>query len=88
MACRWGGEEFIVIAPNTTLEHMAGVAEKVRLAVLHAMQEHAPPVTISLGVASASGSPIDATQLLTAADAALYVAKQKGRNRVELAGSI
>jgi len=84
MACRWGGEEFIVIAPNTTLEHMAGVAEKVRLAVLHAMQEHAPPVTISLGVASASGSPIDATQLLTAADAALYVAKQKGRNRVEL----
>ena len=88
MPCRWGGEEFIVIAPNTTLEHMAGVAEKVRLAVLHAMQEHAPPVTISLGVASASGSPIDATQLLTAADAALYVAKQKGRNRVELAGSI
>jgi diguanylate cyclase (GGDEF)-like protein len=35
LVCRWGGEEFIVIAPNTTAEQMSLVAEKVRLAVLH-----------------------------------------------------
>jgi diguanylate cyclase (GGDEF)-like protein/PAS domain S-box-containing protein len=85
LACRWGGEEFIVIAPNTTLEKMHLVAEKVRLAVQHALASHTPPVTISLGVAAASGQQLNHTTLMSDADSALYLAKQNGRNRVELA---
>lgn len=85
MACRWGGDEFIVISPNTNLEQMARVAEKMRLAVLQSLADHVPPVTVSLGVTAATGKAINQTQLITDADAALYWAKQNGRNRVELA---
>lgn len=85
LVCRWGGEEFIVIAPNTTLEQMALVAEKLRLAVLNDLACNAPPVTVSVGVASSAGSLIDLEALMASADAALYRAKEKGRNRVELA---
>lgn len=85
LVCRWGGEEFIVIAPNANLEQMARVAEKMRLAVLQALSSHTPPVTVSIGVAANAGKTIDQMKLITDADAALYAAKQKGRNRVELA---
>jgi diguanylate cyclase (GGDEF)-like protein/PAS domain S-box-containing protein len=85
LVCRWGGEEFIVIAPNANLEQMARVAEKMRLAVLQALSSHTPPVTVSIGVAASAGKTIDQMKLITDADAALYAAKQKGRNRVELA---
>ena len=85
LVCRWGGEEFIVIAPNANLEQMARVAEKMRLAVLQALASHNPPVTVSIGVAANPGKTIDQMKLITDADAALYAAKQKGRNRVELA---
>jgi diguanylate cyclase (GGDEF)-like protein len=56
-SCAVGGEEFIVIAPNTTAEQMALVAEKVRLAVLNELTGQEPPVTISVGVAASSGVP-------------------------------
>ena len=85
LVCRWGGEEFIVIAPNTTTGQMSLVAEKVRLAVLHDLAGQQPEVTISVGVASAAGRAIDLNALMASADAALYRAKDKGRNRVELA---
>lgn len=85
LACRWGGEEFIVIAPNTPLENMRLVAEKVRQAVQTALADNTPPVTISLGVASASGLAINQMSLMAEADSALYWAKHNGRNRVESA---
>lgn len=88
LACRWGGEEFIIISPNTTLEKMRLVAEKVRQAVQVALADNMPPVTISLGVASASGMAIDQTNLLVEADSALYWAKHNGRNRVEIASGV
>lgn len=87
LVCRWGGEEFIVIAPNANLEQMARVAEKMRLAVLQALSSHTPPVTVSIGVAANAGKTIDQMKLITDADAALYAAKQNGRNRVELASN-
>ena len=85
LACRWGGEEFIVISPNSTLENMRLVAEKVRQAVQAALADNTPPVTISLGVAAASGLAINQTSLMAEADSALYWAKHNGRNRVETA---
>ena len=75
----------IVLPPTTTAEQMALVAEKVRLAVLNELTGQEPPVTISVGVAASSGRAIDSNALMARADSALYRAKDKGRNRVELA---
>jgi diguanylate cyclase (GGDEF)-like protein/PAS domain S-box-containing protein len=86
--CRWGGEEFLVIAPDTTLAQMTDLAEKLRLTVGAAMAGQDPAVTISLGVAAAEGSAIDVTALIARADAALYRAKQAGRNRVEVGAEL
>ena len=81
--CRWGGEEFLVIAPHTELEQITLLAEKLRQAVLVATLEDTVPVTISVGVAAGQGRRLDIAQLIADADAALYRAKGKGRNRVE-----
>ena len=85
--CRWGGEEFLVIAPDTSLPQMGQLAEKLRAAVDAALAAHEPVVTISVGVAAAVGPVIDMGTLLARADEALYRAKDAGRNRVVLAGA-
>ena len=82
--CRWGGEEFIVLLPQTNLENAASLAEYLRSAIEKTRVAHLPPITISIGVAQhQSGEP--AENLLKRADAALYRAKNLGRNRVALA---
>lgn len=83
---RFGGEEFAIILPSTTLESAAGVAEKLRRQFhAHAFSGIPRPVTISIGVAALPehGSTRDA--LVRAADKALYQAKQEGRDRVATA---
>jgi diguanylate cyclase (GGDEF)-like protein len=101
-ACgRIGGEEFVVVLPDTDLDAAAAVAERLRAAVAGApIETSAGPVgvTISLGVAvdrlsAAQGtSPRDpaatARRLLERADTALYLAKADGRNCVRLAGRL
>lgn len=85
---RFGGEEFAIVLPDTPLSGAMVVAEQIRQAVSSGMLktresgESLGTVTISLGVAQlrASDTPRD---LLRRADAALYSAKQRGRNRVE-----
>lgn len=84
MVSRWGGEEFIVIAPNTNPEQMMLVAEKIRQAVVLEMAGHLPSVTVSIGVAAKTDLTGDVTALMAAADSALYRAKASGRNRVEV----
>lgn len=86
---RLGGEEFIVMLPDTDREGAMRVAARLRDAVRHAtivFEEHTIPVTASFGVsrllASQRGT-VDA--VYSAADRALYVAKQLGRDRVEYA---
>jgi len=84
---RWGGEEFAVIAPATTEQGAASLAEKLRsiMAATHLGPKEA--VTASFGVAEL-GPDDTVDTLLQRADAALYRAKQTGRNRVCRAGTV
>jgi two-component system, cell cycle response regulator len=86
LVARLGGEEFVVVMPETTLEGAIIVAERLRCAVaaepfvIHATDER-QPITISAGIAVARpGDTVDT--LLQRADDALYQAKNSGRNRV------
>ena len=83
---RWGGEEFILILPDTHLKDAAMVAERVRVqtAEMQISLENGETfsVHISLGVACTTGQFPSLTKLIDAADQALYQAKQTGRNHV------
>ncbi len=83
--CRSGGEEFLMLLPNTNIESALRVAERLRLCV---EQDEVPPVghiTISLGIAVWPSHHADVQRVLKLADGALYRAKQHGRNRSEIA---
>ncbi len=86
IAARFGGEEFIVLMPTTSLQDATAAAERIRAAVAELRVEPMPePITASFGVAERlAGEPGDA--LLRRVDAALYEAKRLGRNRVMAAG--
>lgn len=92
---RYGGEEFLVILPSTTLQEAAFAAERLRDKVEaypfrvseDGEMEESVSVTISLGVASLSESMHSGEDLVRAVDEALYRAKEEGRNRVCLAES-
>ncbi len=83
---RYGGEEFLVLLPDTDQEGGLDAAEKVRAAIqaLEVSQVEAP-ITASLGVAVYPSDALDADGLVRLADRALYAAKGAGRNRVMLA---
>ena len=82
MAYRLGGEEFLVLLPGATIEEAEEVAERLRTSV-GAAPISGHPVTMSFGVAaSADGEAFDFDALYARADAALYVAKRNGRDRV------
>lgn len=82
--CRWGGEEFVVLLPQTDLENAARLAECLRLATEQLRMPHLPSITISIGVAQNLGEETT-ENLLKRADMALYRAKELGRNRVAVA---
>lgn len=86
--CRYGGEEFVAVLPGMSATEAAQLAESLRLKVAQAEIEGLN-VHISLGVAGYPGIELAvAEELLEAADAALYRAKEGGRNRVVLAGAV
>ena len=87
---RYGGEEFLFVLPGCCGECTVAFAERVRLCICSDAIDTSQgriPVSISLGVASSDGvnGEWDADSLVKAADAALYRAKENGRNRVEVA---
>ncbi|MBV9946158.1 MAG: GGDEF domain-containing protein, partial [Myxococcales bacterium] len=89
---RWGGEEFVVALPQTSEAGGRVAGERVRRAVAaeaHAVPDGGDPIraTVSIGVASAE-APWSIDQLVAAADAAMYSAKSRGRNRVEVASDL
>lgn len=77
---RYGGEEFAVILPNCSEEEAVTMAERLRQSVMAA--ETAVPVTMSSGVATYPVNAAGGTELVQAADEALYESKRGGRNRV------
>jgi diguanylate cyclase (GGDEF)-like protein len=81
---RAGGEEFLILLPNTTTDGAQQVAETIRAAVAAiAIPQVEQPITASLGIAVLPDHAGDGTALLRHADRALYAAKEKGRNRTE-----
>jgi diguanylate cyclase (GGDEF)-like protein len=77
---RYGGEEFIVILPETSADGAWAVAENIRSAVA-AATNFKRTVTVSLGVTTLRGEECDADRLIHQADISLYQAKKSGRNR-------
>lgn len=92
LACRYGGEEFTVILPNTPLKSALKIAENMREAVFCAKIPHrgskiAPNVSLSLGVSTYYGQFNEDHELTKSADEALYTSKGNGRNKVS-SGSV
>jgi two-component system cell cycle response regulator len=87
LACRYGGEEFVIVMPETDMAVATTVAERLRRRI--ALEpfpveqgKRAIEVTISIGIAALEKADDNATNILKRADQALYRAKRDGRNRV------
>jgi len=85
---RYGGEEFMLILPETMPEDAVKLAEELRTLVQHQTlpigDQHTVKATISIGVAGGRGSGLQIDMLVDRADAAMYAAKSLGRNRTYL----
>ena len=90
VACRYGGEEFVVLLPECGVDVASGRAERLREAIAATLPnaDGGGPerVTASVGVAKYPNHGGEAESLFWAADKALYRAKQMGRNRVVTVG--
>ncbi len=87
LKCRFGGEEFLVLLPETPLEGAKRVADTIRreLAEMQvAWKDRIITITASFGVTTALPAEIDTQAIIARADAALYEAKEQGRNCVRL----
>lgn len=89
LVARYGGEEFIIILPNTDIKGAIHVAQNIKIAIenlqiIHSDSEISKYVSLSLGISSLiPQGEISSEMLKIKADEALYIAKNKGRNRYE-----
>lgn len=86
---RYGGEEFVIIMPNTRVNEAYDIMDKLRVQIGDQrifIEGQSQPITIttSIGVAEIDDNTLRYEQILACADSALYLAKEKGRNRVEI----
>jgi two-component system, cell cycle response regulator len=87
VVCRYGGEEFAIVLPDTPTPSAVRACERMQSA-LHALEIETPDgrpigrITASFGVATAVGADLDRASLIRAADEALYDAKRQGRDRI------
>jgi len=82
VVCRYGGEELVVILPNCGLDDARLKAEALRARIEGLSEAHGATVTASFGVAAIPETSSSGSDVMPMADAALYAAKQQGRNRV------
>jgi diguanylate cyclase (GGDEF)-like protein/PAS domain S-box-containing protein len=91
IACRFGGEEFVIVLPGATIEDCRRRAEAIRAGVSTAAHAGSsaiyPGVTMSVGVAAYPDHGESSGELILAADTAMYRAKSLGRDRVVVAGA-
>ena len=85
VVARYGGEEFVLIMPHTSVENMRKTGERLR-AEIEEMEISGIRITISVGIGHFDGKEMDFNHrdLINRADRALYLAKKRGRNRVEM----
>jgi diguanylate cyclase (GGDEF)-like protein len=83
LVCRYGGEEFCALLPDTGRAEATAIAERIRAAAAEKPLAGLPlPVTVSIGVGLCKGDGCTLEEMITRADEALYRAKRTGRNRV------
>ena len=86
IACRYGGEEFLIILPDTSIENGLLVARKIKTGLselrFNGTQTEVQPLQISMGVTAYQGEDESDSGLIHRADQALYQAKEAGRNRI------
>jgi diguanylate cyclase (GGDEF)-like protein len=83
---RFGGEEFMALLPETDLDAAVSVAERICKTVAEPHPGDLPSYTVSIGVAATADGTTEVDSLFNWADAALYQAKENGRNRVQASG--
>ena len=81
VVCRYGGEEFSILLPNTSIHQACVVAEQIRTAI-EELNPAGLTITTSIGVSALSEKPESPEDMLEQADKCLYVAKRNGRNQV------
>jgi diguanylate cyclase (GGDEF)-like protein/PAS domain S-box-containing protein len=91
IACRFGGDEFVIVMPEATVSQAYERAEALRLGVRERVKvgsDNSEPVTISEGIAAYPVNGSTGEELLRAADQALFAAKARGRNRAVAASNL
>ena len=88
VACRYGGEEFCILLPQTPITEAAAIAERIRRKIAESPYPYGKNqpigmVTISIGISTLSRHVDTSVAVIAAADRALYNAKSKGKNRIE-----
>lgn len=80
---RYGGDEFVILLPNTTREDAMVVAERIRARCASSSTDGLPPYSISVGLCCTTDGNVSMEDVINAADEALYRAKEAGRNHVD-----
>lgn len=82
VVARYGGDEFLILMPETAEEEARSVIERLQVELLECMSEKGWPVTFSAGVATFVKAPLDPAEILRSTDTLMYAAKANGKNTV------
>ncbi|MDZ7759872.1 MAG: sensor domain-containing diguanylate cyclase [Desulfovermiculus sp.] len=82
--CRWGGEEFLILAPDTDAQNAQVMVERIRKTVAEHVFSQDFEITVSFGLVQYKKGEESLDDLINRADQCMYLAKEKGRNRVEM----